>query len=69
MKCNGKMGAGAGTSTPLVDSEPEVLPPEAGMFPYTDVDAILISNYTCMLALPFITETEVTTILLSYPIL
>ena len=30
------------------------------MFPYTDVDAILISNYTCMLALPFITETEVT---------
>jgi len=53
-----EVGAGAGTSTPLVDSEPEVLPPEAGMFPYTDVDAILISNYTCMLALPFITETE-----------
>lgn len=49
-------GAGAGSVAPLVDSEPEVLPPEAGLFPFPDVDAVLISNYSCMLALPFITE-------------
>ena len=45
----------AGGST-LVDSEPEVLPPQSKLFSYADIDAILISNYTCMLALPYITE-------------
>ena len=39
-----------------VDSEPEVLPPESRLFPFSDIDAILISNYTCMMSLPFITE-------------
>ena len=35
-----------------------MLPPESKLFPFSDIDAILISNYTCMLALPFITETS-----------
>ena len=48
---------GPGGST-LVDSEPEVLPPQSKLFSYADIDAILVSNYTCMLALPFITESK-----------
>ena len=44
--------------TVLVDSQPEVLPPQEGLFNFCDIDAILISNYTCMLALPYITETK-----------
>jgi len=52
------VGTSLGQPYPLVDSEPEVLPPESNLFPFSDVDAILISNYTSMLALPFITETE-----------
>ena len=44
--------------TALVDSQPEVLPPQEGLFNFCDIDAILISNYTCMLALPYITETK-----------
>jgi len=48
-------GAG-GTGCVLVDSQPEVLPPQAGVLPWEDLDCILVSNYTCMLALPYITE-------------
>jgi hypothetical protein len=40
----------------LVDSEPEFLAPHQEFFNWADIDAILISNYTCMLALPYITE-------------
>jgi hypothetical protein len=40
----------------LVDSEPEFLAPHPEFFNWADIDAILISNYTCMLALPYITE-------------
>jgi integrator complex subunit 9 len=39
-----------------VDSEPEFLAPHQEFFNWADIDAILISNYTCMLALPYITE-------------
>ena len=47
-----------GGGTTLVDSEPEVVPPQSKLFNFADIDAILISNYTCMLALPFITESK-----------
>ena len=47
-----------GGGTTLVDSEPEVIPPQSKLFNFADIDAILISNYTCMLALPFITESK-----------
>ncbi|XP_071479583.1 integrator complex subunit 9-like [Diadema antillarum] len=40
----------------FVDGMPEVCTPELGMVDMATVDAILISNYHCMLALPFITE-------------
>jgi hypothetical protein len=40
----------------LIDSEPEFLAPHPEFFNWADIDAILISNYTCMLALPYITE-------------
>ncbi|XP_071953861.1 integrator complex subunit 9-like [Antedon mediterranea] len=40
----------------LIDSCPEVCLPEFDMFNISNIDAILISNYHCMLALPFITE-------------
>ena len=41
----------------FVDSEPEFVGPTEGVVDFGQVDAILISNYTCMLALPYITET------------
>ncbi|XP_033640670.1 integrator complex subunit 9-like [Asterias rubens] len=40
----------------FVDSSPEVCVPELGVLDFSTVDAILVSNYHCMLALPFITE-------------
>lgn len=40
----------------LIDSEPEFLAPHQEFFNWADIDAILVSNYTCMLALPYITE-------------
>lgn len=40
----------------FVDSTPEFAPPLEKVIDFSEVDAILISNYTCMLALPFITE-------------
>jgi integrator complex subunit 9 len=39
-----------------VDSVPEFSPPLEKIIDFSEIDAILISNYTCMLALPFITE-------------
>jgi len=39
-----------------VDSVPEFTPPLEKIIDFSEIDAILISNYTCMLALPFITE-------------
>lgn len=40
----------------FVDSVPEFCPPLDKVLDYAQLDAILVSNYTCMLALPFITE-------------
>ncbi|CAI9739197.1 Hypothetical predicted protein [Octopus vulgaris] len=40
----------------FVDGTLEFLPPETRMVNLSQVDVILISNYTCMLALPYITE-------------
>ncbi|XP_020706794.2 integrator complex subunit 9 isoform X4 [Athalia rosae] len=40
----------------FVDSSPEFCPPLEKIMDFSEIDAILISNYTCMLALPFITE-------------
>ncbi|XP_003428131.1 integrator complex subunit 9 [Nasonia vitripennis] len=40
----------------FVDSTPEFCPPLEKIIDFSEIDAILISNYTCMLALPFITE-------------
>ncbi|XP_018344280.1 PREDICTED: integrator complex subunit 9 [Trachymyrmex septentrionalis] len=40
----------------FVDSVPEFTPPLEKIIDFSEIDAILISNYTCMLALPFITE-------------
>ncbi|XP_063226074.1 integrator complex subunit 9 [Bacillus rossius redtenbacheri] len=40
----------------FVDSPPEFLPPQSKVVDFSQVDVILISNYLCMLALPFITE-------------
>jgi len=39
-----------------VDSAPEFFPPQPKIIDFSEVDVILISNYLCMLALPFITE-------------
>ena len=39
-----------------IDSPPEVSRPDLSMFDFGEIDAILISNYHHMLALPFITE-------------
>lgn len=39
-----------------MDSVPEFSPPLEKIIDFSEIDAILISNYTCMLALPFITE-------------
>ncbi len=41
----------------FVDSAPEFCPPQHdGLLDLSSVDAVLVSNYSCMLALPFITE-------------
>ncbi|XP_062524486.1 integrator complex subunit 9 isoform X2 [Bombyx mori] len=40
----------------FVDSMPEFCPPLDKVVDFSQLDVILISNYTCMLALPFITE-------------
>lgn len=40
----------------LVDSLPEFSPPQTKIVDFSNIDVILISNYQCMLALPFITE-------------
>ncbi|KAK0079575.1 hypothetical protein PV325_001050 [Microctonus aethiopoides] len=40
----------------FVDSVPEFFPPLDKIIDFSEIDAILISNYTCMLALPFVTE-------------
>ncbi|KAK9744744.1 Metallo-beta-lactamase superfamily [Popillia japonica] len=40
----------------FVDSPPEFCPPLDKLIDFSQVDVILISNYLCMMALPFITE-------------
>ncbi|CAG2057815.1 unnamed protein product [Timema podura] len=40
----------------FVDSTPEFQPPQSRIIDFSSVDVILISNYLCMLALPFVTE-------------
>lgn len=40
----------------FVDSVPEFCPPLDKVVDFSRLDVILISNYTCMMALPFITE-------------
>eukprot|EP00095_Tigriopus_kingsejongensis_P004426 maker-scaffold731_size105367-snap-gene-0.13 protein:Tk04426 transcript:maker-scaffold731_size105367-snap-gene-0.13-mRNA-1 annotation:"integrator complex subunit 9" len=40
----------------FVDSMPEFGVPDTSMVDMSEVDCILISNYTCMLSLPYITE-------------
>ncbi|XP_063600129.1 integrator complex subunit 9-like [Penaeus indicus] len=40
----------------FVDSPPEIGPPTSGLVDFAEVDAILVSNYLSMLALPFITN-------------
>ncbi|CAH2228653.1 jg23649, partial [Pararge aegeria aegeria] len=40
----------------FVDSVPEFCPPLDKVVDFSQLDVILISNYTCMLALPFVTE-------------
>ncbi|KAG8234922.1 hypothetical protein J437_LFUL015330 [Ladona fulva] len=40
----------------FVDSAPEFGSPQSNVIDFSEVDVILISNYLCMLALPYITE-------------
>ncbi|KAG7173243.1 Integrator complex subunit 9-like [Homarus americanus] len=40
----------------FVDSPPEFVPPTSGLVDFSEVDAIMVSNYHSMLALPFITN-------------
>lgn len=40
----------------FVDSPPEFCPPLDKLIDFSQVDVILISNYLCMMALPFVTE-------------
>lgn len=40
----------------LIDSPPEFCPPLDKLIDFSQVDVILISNYLCMMALPFVTE-------------
>ena len=40
----------------FIDNEPEFGVPDFGVIDFAGIDAILISNYTTMMALPFITE-------------
>ncbi|KAG7316442.1 hypothetical protein KOW79_019983 [Hemibagrus wyckioides] len=40
----------------FVDSEPEFCLPERDLLDLSNIDVILISNYHCMMALPYITE-------------
>ena len=39
-----------------MDATPEFLGPCTDLVDVRDIDAVLVSNYTCMLALPYITE-------------
>lgn len=39
-----------------MDSSPEFCPPLDKLIDFSQVDVILISNYLCMMALPFVTE-------------
>ena len=38
----------------FIDSPPEFCPPQTSLIDFSELDAILVSNYTSMLALPFI---------------
>ena len=40
----------------FIDSEPEFCPPDQGVVDFAQIDAILVSNYMTLLALPYITE-------------
>lgn len=40
----------------FIDSLPEFCLPESGTIDFSEIDVILVSNYLCMMALPFITE-------------
>ena len=40
----------------FVNSAPEFIPPLDKVINFSEIDVILISNYTNMMALPFITE-------------
>lgn len=40
----------------FVDSPPEFGPPLDKLIDFAQIDVILISNYMCMMALPFVTE-------------
>ncbi|XP_074114483.1 integrator complex subunit 9-like [Cotesia typhae] len=40
----------------FVDSIPEFSPPLEKIVDFSEIDVILVSNYTCMMGLPFITE-------------
>ena len=40
----------------FVDSPPEFKPPNSGLINFSEIDAILVSNYLNMLALPYITN-------------
>jgi len=40
----------------FIDSEPEFGPPDQGVVDFSQIDAILVSNYMTLLSLPYITE-------------
>ncbi|KAG1663664.1 Integrator complex subunit 9 [Nymphon striatum] len=40
----------------FINSNPEFIAPQAGIVDISEIDVILISNYMCMLALPYVTE-------------
>ncbi|KAK3862635.1 hypothetical protein Pcinc_031522 [Petrolisthes cinctipes] len=40
----------------FIDSPPEFVPPTSGLIDFSEVDALLVSNYHSILALPFITN-------------
>lgn len=40
----------------FIDSAPEFCVPQEKIIDFSEIDVILISNYLCMMALPFITE-------------
>lgn len=41
----------------FVNSIPEFMPPQHHLVDFSEIDLILISNYSCMLALPYVTQT------------